>query len=72
VIPDNDGLVYDKEYIFNDDDEAELHALMQAVYKQVTSLDFIDDPELFVEPNTELGIKDIMKFIELLLAKSTK
>ena len=72
VIPDNDGLVYDKEYIFNDDDEAELHALMQAVYKQVTSLDFIDDPELFVEPNNELGIKDIMKFIELLLAKSTK
>ncbi|MBQ9171910.1 ATP-dependent helicase [Candidatus Saccharibacteria bacterium] len=72
VIPDNDGLVYDKEYIFNDDDEAELHALMQAVYKQVTSLDFIDDPELFVEPNTELGIKDIMKFIELLLAKSTE
>ena len=72
VIPDNDGLVYDKEYIFNDDDEAELHALMQAVYKQVMSLDFIDDPELFVEPNTELGIKDIMKFIELLLAKSAK
>ena len=72
VIPDNDGLVYDKEYIFNDDDEAELHALMQAVYKQVMSLDFIDDPELFVEPNTELGIKDIMSFIELLLAKSAK
>ena len=72
VIPDNDGLVYDKEYIFNDDDEAELHALMQAVYKQVMSLDFIDDPELFVEPNTELGIKDIMQFIELLLAKSTE
>ena len=72
VIPDNDGLVYDKEYIFNEDDEAELHALMQAVYKQVMSLDFIDDPELFVEPNTELGIKDIMSFIELLLAKSAK
>lgn len=72
VIPDNDGLVYDKEYIFNDDDEAELHALMQAVYKQVTSLVFLDDPELFVEPNTELGIKDIMKFVELLLAKSAK
>ena len=72
VIPDNDGEVYDKEYLFNDQDEAELHQLIKIVYDHVVSLDFIDDPELFVEPNTQLGIKDIMKFIELLLAKSVK
>lgn len=72
VIPDNDGEVYDKVYEFNDKDEEELHQLIKVVYKHVTSLDFIDDPELFVEPNTELGIKDILSFIELLLAKSTE
>lgn len=72
VIPDNDGEVYDKVYEFNDKDEEELHQLIKVVYKHVTSLDFIDDPELFVEPNTELGIKDILNFIELLLAKSTE
>ena len=72
VIPDNDGEVYDKVYEFNDKDEEELHQLIKVVYKHVTSLDFIDDPELFIEPNTELGIKDILNFIELLLAKSTE
>ena len=72
VIPDNDGEVYDKEYIFNDDDEEELRELIKVVYSHVVSLDFIDDPEIFVEPNTNLGIKDIMKFIKLLLDKSAK
>lgn len=72
VIPDNDGEVYDKVYEFNDKDEEELHQLIKVVYKHVTSLDFIDDAELFVEPNTELGIKDILSFIQLLLAKSTE
>ena len=45
---------------------------MKVVYDHVTSLDFIDDPDIFIEPDKDRTIKDIMAFIELLLAKSTK
>ena len=69
VTPDKDGHVYDKVYEFNNEDEKALLELMQAVYRQIVSLDFIDDKEVFVEPNEKLGLKDIKKFIELLLAK---
>ena len=69
VTPDKDGEVYDKEYIFNDEDEKELISLIQAVYYLVSTLTFMDDPEIFIESDTSLGIKDIMKFKELVLAK---
>ena len=69
VIPDKDSEVYDKEYIFNDEDEKELISLIQAVYRQVSTLKFMDDPEIFRESNNNLGIKDIKAFIELVLAK---
>lgn len=71
VTPDKDGEVYDKVYEFNADDEKELLALMRKVYDAIISLDFIDDPEIFVAPDNKLGIKDIKKFIELMLAKKT-
>lgn len=70
VTPDNDGEVYDKLYEFSDEDEKELIALIKAVYAQMVSLDFMDDPELMRAPNNELGLKDIKDFIELVLAKS--
>ena len=69
VIPDKDGEVYDKEYIFTDDDEKELIALIKAVYGLVSTLAFMDDSEVFIEADNNLGIKDIMKFKELVLAK---
>ena len=69
VSPDNDGLVHDKVYEFNIDEEKQLLKLMQCVYHQIISLEFIDDPELFLPANNKLGLRDIKKFIELLLAK---
>ncbi len=70
VTPDKDGLVYDKIYEFNNDDEKELKSLINAVYSEVSSLDFLDDPELMVEPNDNSGLKDMLGFIKLLLAKT--
>ena len=67
VTPDKDGEVYDKPYEFCDEDEKELLALMRAVYKLVDSLDFIDDPEVFVPANNSLGIKDIRAFVSKLI-----
>lgn len=69
VVPDNDGEVHMREYEFNEADEAELLALMHSVYMLVTSLMFIDDPEIFIAPDKNRGLKDINEFITLLLAK---
>ncbi len=70
VVPDNDGEVHMREYEFNDEDEQELLELMKAVYQLVVSLDFIDDPEIFVAPNKDKGLKGINEFIALVLAKA--
>lgn len=69
VTPDKDGEVYDKVYEFEEEDEKELLDLMQVVYNQVSSLKFMEDPEVFVGANNILGIKDIKNFVELLLSK---
>ena len=70
VTPDNkDRQVYDKVYEFNEEDEKALIELMQAVYKSISTLAFIDDPEVFIAPDGNKRIKDIKEFIELLLAK---
>ena len=70
VTPDQkDRLVYDKVYEFNEEDEKALISLMKAVYKLIISLEFIDDPEIFISPDDKKTIKDIKAFIELLLAK---
>ncbi len=70
VTPDKDGLVYDKVYEFNEDEEAKLLGLIKAVYRQIETLRFIDDPEVFVPSDDKNGLKDIKQFIELLLVKS--
>ena len=72
VTPDKDGEVHDKVYEFNDEDEKSLMQLMVAVYGSVKNLDFMDDPEIFVEANNGRGLKDIKEFIKLLLAKTSE
>ena len=42
------------------------------MYNKVVSLEFIDDPDIFISPNNNLWIKDIKNFIELLLAKGAE
>ena len=70
VTPDNDGEVHDKVYKFTQGSEDELVALIKSVYNEVISLNFIDDPEIFQPADSKKGIKDIKKFVELMLAKS--
>ena len=70
VRPDNDGEVYDKDYEFNSEDEKALRELISAVHHQISDLKFIDDPEVMVPADKNLGLKDIKAFITLLLAKS--
>lgn len=73
VTPDaRDREVHDKVYEFNLEDEAELLQMMQAVYQTVTSLRFLDDPELWVQADKTRGLKDIKEFIQLLVAKNSE
>ncbi|MBR3253545.1 ATP-dependent helicase [Candidatus Saccharibacteria bacterium] len=67
VTPDKDGEVYDKVYEFNDKEEEELKSLIKAVYREVSTLDFMDDPNIFIPADNSLGLKDIKEFIKLLL-----
>lgn len=67
VTPDKDGHVYDKIYEFNDEDEKELLQLIHAVYHQIITLDFLDDPNIFLGPDDKKGLKDIKSFVEYLL-----
>ena len=69
VTPDKDDEVYDKVYEFNEKDENELLQIMEAIYNNVKTLDFLRDKEIFRIADNSLGIKDIKEFIELLLAK---
>ena len=69
VVPDKDGEVYDKIYEFDETDEAELKALMTSVYGMVSTLAFMDDPEVFIEADKSRGLKELKQFIELVLAK---
>lgn len=71
VIPDKDtGEVYDKVYDFTEEGENNLISLMKTVYNMVINLKFMDDPEVFIEADRDFKMKDVMNFIELLLAKN--
>lgn len=72
VTPDGYDEVHDKIYEFNDKDEVELHALISAVYKEIKTLDFVDDPELFVEADEKKGLKDIKEFVKRLIDDTAK
>ncbi len=71
VVPDRkDEEVHDKIYEFNEKEEEELIKLIKTVYSRVKTLDFLDDPELFISADKNKGIKDIKEFKDLLLQKS--
>lgn len=69
VTPDKDGEVYDKLYEYSKEDEKELVSLMKSVYNLVETLDFIDNPEIFIPPNNTFGVKDIKSFVAKLIEK---
>ncbi len=70
VTPDGDDLVHDKVYEFNDEDEKQLISLIKKIYEMISSLSFVDDPEVFIRADNNKGLKDIKEFIKLLLAKN--
>lgn len=70
VTPDQDEKVYDKVYEFNTEDETELKQLIQAIYHQLTTLDFVQDDQLFLPASKQNVLKNIKQFCELLLEKS--
>ncbi len=68
----NDNQVFDAVYEYNDDDERELKQLVKAVYYQLTTLDFVNDPELFLPPDENARLPQIHAFVEKVLEKSQK
>ena len=72
VTPDKDGHVYDKVYEFNKDDEKELLQLIRAVYHGIVTLDFLDDPNIFIAPDDRKGLKEIRDFVAYLLEKQSR
>lgn len=67
VKPDDYGKVYDEVYDFPEKDEVELKNLIDSVYQHIKSLDFVDDPDLFITPDENKTLKDIKNFIEKIL-----
>lgn len=67
VSPDDEGKVYDKVYEYNSSDEAELKQLIKSVYVHITSLDFVENPEIFIPADKANTLKDIKNFVGKLL-----
>lgn len=64
VNPDREDEVHDKIYEYSDESEKELITLIKAVYKHMTTLDFVKNPELFIAPDSQKGVKDIREFVK--------
>ena len=67
VKPDKFDEVYDEAYDYNERDEDELKKLIKVVYHHITTLDYLDDPEINLEKDESRKAKDLFKFIDKLL-----
>lgn len=70
VSPDADGLVYDKVYEYDPNEEADLKKLIKVIYEHITSLDFIENPEIFLSPDKSNTLKEVKAFVAKLLELS--
>ena len=68
VSPDDEGEVYDKVYDYEVENGAELKKLGKAVYEQIKSLDFVENPELNLSADKGRTLKDIKAFVEKLIS----
>lgn len=66
----NDDKVHQKTYIYNEEDEELFKKLLKIVFNYATSLDFLDDSEVFIAPDKQRTMKVVRDFIELLLEKN--
>ncbi|MDO5481080.1 MAG: ATP-dependent DNA helicase [Candidatus Saccharibacteria bacterium] len=67
VMPDAEGKIWDAEYEFNQEDEAELVKLATNVYQMIRDLSFMERPEVFVESEAGAGMPRIREFVEGIL-----
>ena len=67
VSPNVEGKVYDKVYEYDDAGAKELRALAKVIYRQITSLEFIENPEINIPGDKKNTLKDIRAFVEKLL-----
>ncbi len=67
VSPDIEGKVYDKIYGYDDSNNQELRALAKVIYQQITSLNFVENPDLNLPADKKNTLKNIRAFIEKLL-----
>lgn len=67
VSPDQDDKVYDKVYEYDQSDEEDLRTLAAAVYYQIKSLDFLDNPEINLSADKSRTLKDVKNFIAQLV-----
>lgn len=70
VDPDQSDQVHQKTYEFTPEDDATLVALVRSFYQHATSLDFVHNPELMIEPDKSRTIKDILAFVKLLVEEN--
>lgn len=67
VSPDAEGKVYDKVYEYDEAGGKELRALAKVIYRQITSLEFVENPEINLPSDKKNTLKDIRAFVEKLL-----
>ena len=82
VTKDDNDEVFDKVYEYPEKIQFEIRNkvdyefsfidLLKTVYPLITSLSFVDDPELFIDADKNRNMKQEKEFIKLLLAKTAK
>lgn len=62
------GKVYDKVYEYSSESKQNFDALLSAVYRHITSLDFIShESPLAIHPDKKHTLKDLLAFIDLII-----
>ena len=72
VSPDNDGIVHDKVYSYGDAGATEIKLLAKAIYRLITSLDFIHNQEINLTADPKRSVKNVKEFVAKLIELDAK
>lgn len=72
VSPDNDGIVHDKVYSYGDAGATEIKLLAKAIYRLITSLDFIHNQEINLAADPKRSVKNVKEFVAKLIELDAK
>ena len=70
VTPNKERELRDLRFTFNPETDDLVKKLIHALAYQLSSLDFVNDPELRISPDSSVKMPDIKAFIDLVLTKS--